>query len=691
MKMKKNHFIHFMNFKKTLSTLTALMLVTRLLATVTVTENPTGTVTIEVTGDAGQIGQSTGGQAPYTYTSNITDAGKTAIKSATTLIVKGNINSNDIKALVDQNQVNNTWTINTLNLGGATMSTINVVASSTWSITSHDFLPQSYSHIACTNFTAPVVTDGNLPAYFGSCFTGDLKSVTLPTGYTSIGNDAFSNKQSLTTVKLSPGVVSIGDRAFYLTALSSINFPNSLETIGNEAFKQTKLTTVVFPKNLKSIGAGAFSLTYLYDIYFLGLEAPVVASDSFDDATYKGNGGFSPTNYSAAEPIGDTTYGYAERRNYVNGGNVFGMMHLRSDLTNEQRAKYTDITRNYEVIKPVSEGAYRAFYDIYYGTQKVWPGQYSYEHTYNDAVKGVLWDGVTTYDKDKYMGLHKFSLTGSNVNFDDTETWTFGKKGQQWWTICVPFNMTKAQIDATFGAGTEVCKLSSVIRNKEKYTITLKFKDDRYAAATGADSIVIKAHIAYMIFPTVEPTVDIKFNGYQILSGSPLPTIVKATQEGAVTDSKNYTYRFIGNYLTHWDDEVNNGIATSITMPKYSYFLGAQGNKHVFFYQIGTTGKWNPYTATVQVFDFDTSDGQLYEGEDDSFIITAGAKMQSYFGSQDEGYTTDIELPTPVSNVKTTQSAVFNMNGQKVSNDASSLDTLPAGIYLVNGKKYVVR
>lgn len=677
-------------YHKVLSTLAALMFTASTFAAVTITENPAGTVTIAVSGDAGQIGTYTGGWPAYSYSTSFTDANKAAINNATKLVVTGNINSTDIKTLVDQNRNGNTWTINTLDLGGATMSTIKVEASNAWSITSHDFLPQTYYNIACTNFTAPVVADGILPAYFGSCFTGVLATVTLPTGYTSIGNYAFNGKQSLTTVKLPSGVKSIGDGAFYLTALSNINFPNSLETIGNEAFKQTKLTTVVIPQNLKSIGAGAFTLTYLYDVYFLGLEAPVVASDSFDDATYKGNGGFSPTDYSAAEPIGDTDNGYAERRNYVNGGNVFGMMHLRSDLTNEQRAKYTDITRNYEVIKDPTSNAYRAFNDLYYGSQIVWPGQYSYEHTYNDAVNGVLWDGVTTYDKAKYMGLHKFTLTASNVNFTDTETWTFGKKGQNWWTICLPFNMTKAQIDATFGPNTEVCRLSAVIRNKEQKRITLKFQNDVYANATTDDAIVIEAHQAYMIYPTVSATTNIQFSGFQVVSGSPLPTIVKATNEGNVTNDHSYTYRFIGNYLTHWEQSVNNGVAQAITMPQYSYFLGAQGDKHVFFYQTGASGKWNPYTATVQAFDNDTSTGQKFAGEDDSFIFSSGAKMSSLFG-RFANETTAVESIQTNKSVQPSTQAVYNLHGQLVSLDASELNNLPAGIYLVNGKKYIVR
>lgn len=48
-------------YHKVLSTLAALMFTASTFAAVTITENPAGTVTIAVSGDAGQIGTYTGG------------------------------------------------------------------------------------------------------------------------------------------------------------------------------------------------------------------------------------------------------------------------------------------------------------------------------------------------------------------------------------------------------------------------------------------------------------------------------------------------------------------------------------------------------------------------------------------------------------------------------------------------------
>ncbi len=640
-------------------------------ASVKVTENPSGTVTIAVNGAAGQIGVENiqWGNKSYDYASGMTAAYQALIKTAQNVIITGNINSDDIKTLVAKNQNGNTWTLNTLDMKGASIDKITVEGSE-WYASSHTFMPNGNTRISCKKFVFPHTNDGIVPDYFSACFqrtNSQLETVIIPNGYKSIGKKAFNN-----------------------TTIKHITLPNSLESIGEEAFVEcANLKTIAFPAGLKTIGDKAFNNTKLMDVYFLGKEAPIVGNNAFDAGTYKGNGGFAPTNYSDTNPIGDTKNGYAERRNYINGANTFGLLHLRADLTNEQRAKYTDITRDYRVEKIDENNPnsfYKAFYDLYYGKMKIWPGRVSYEKTFNDAVAGKLWNGTTTYDKDKYMGLHKFTITVSNVYNDDTEKWKFGKKGQQWWTICVPFNMTKAQVTAVFGANTEVCKMNEVVRNKEKRRITLKFKDDQYKNAASDDAIVIKAHEAYMIFPTASPTLDLTFEGYQLEEGSPIPTIISATEEGSVTENGGYTYRFIGNYLSTWNANQNNGVGKPIYMPQYTYFLGAKGGKHVFFYQTGITGKWNPFSATVQVFK-----GQTNFGIDDSFVIESGAKTASFFGTEDDSHTTGIEDVTIEAGNNPATSVVYTLDGRIAGRSQQALNGLKSGIYIVNGKKIVVR
>lgn len=632
-------------------------------ASVTVTESPTGTVTIAVDGEAGQIGQEkdSWGNKTYDYMPAISESDQSMIKNAQNVIITGNINAIDVKALVAKNADNGNWTLNHLDMGGATIDKIEVEGNE-WYASAHTFMPTGNTCIACKKMTLPMTNDHAVPAYFRACFGPSnnisLEEIVLPEGYEVINQSAFKN----------------------LPNLSSVVLPNTLTTIKDNAFEEcAKLKVMVFPESLTMLGDKVFNNTKLMDVYFLGKEAPTVGPDAFDAGTYKGNGGMVMDTY------GNTSEGYAERMNYVNAANTFGLLHLRADLTNEQRAKYVDITRDYKV-EIGDDSKYKAFYDLYYGENKIWPGQKSYEHTFTDAVNGTLWDGVTTYEKDKYMGLHKFTITVSNVYNTDTKKWTFNKlSADQWWTLCVPFSMTKAQVREVFGEDTEVCKFSKVTRNQDERSILLEFKDDQMTSATSDDDIVIHDHIAYMIFPTKQlPTGEnYVFDGYKMETGSPEPTSIKPTFVPAGSEDDECTYRFIGTYLSRWNANENDGVGQPVLMPRYSYFLGAKGGKHQFFYQTGTTGKWNPFTATVQVFK-----GQSHEGIDDSFVVTSGAKMMSFFGGQT---TTGIDtVALELGTGKNAATVVYNINGQVVRHGTSSLEGLPSGVYIVNGKKYVI-
>jgi hypothetical protein len=76
-----------------------------------------------------------------------------------------------------------------------------------------------------------------------------------------IGDRAFYNSASLTSVEIPSSVVEIGDRAFaYCSNLVSVEIPNSVEQIGEWAFSAcTNLASVEIPASVKKIMNGAFS------------------------------------------------------------------------------------------------------------------------------------------------------------------------------------------------------------------------------------------------------------------------------------------------------------------------------------------------------------------------------------------------------------------------------------------------
>ena len=88
-----------------------------------------------------------------------------------------------------------------------------------------------------------------------------LTSVTIPDSVTSIGDYAFCNCTSLTSVTIPDSVTSIGDYAFCnCTSLTSVTIPDSVTSIGYSAFRGcTSLTSVTIPDSVTSIGDAAFS------------------------------------------------------------------------------------------------------------------------------------------------------------------------------------------------------------------------------------------------------------------------------------------------------------------------------------------------------------------------------------------------------------------------------------------------
>ena len=87
-----------------------------------------------------------------------------------------------------------------------------------------------------------------------------LTTINIPDSVTSIGNSAFRECKSLTTINIPDSVTSIGNRAFDgCSSLTSINIPDSVISIGSSAFDGCKsLTTINIPDSVTSIGNRAF-------------------------------------------------------------------------------------------------------------------------------------------------------------------------------------------------------------------------------------------------------------------------------------------------------------------------------------------------------------------------------------------------------------------------------------------------
>lgn len=134
-----------------------------------------------------------------------------------------------------------------------------------------------------------------------------IKSVTLPTGLTKIGNMDFWLCEALEEINIPASVVTIGEAAFQdcsklkkvvlgeatkdiqeyafdgCESLNTVIFPDGVETIGEYAFYECVcLNTVTLPKSLKNIGKFAFANGGLTEITV----PEEVQLDSFDTTSF---------------------------------------------------------------------------------------------------------------------------------------------------------------------------------------------------------------------------------------------------------------------------------------------------------------------------------------------------------------------------------------------------------------------
>lgn len=268
---------------------------------------------------------------------------------------------------------------------------------------------------------------------------------------------------------------------------------------------------------------------------------------------------------------------------------------------------------------------------------------------------------VNEVDQNTYQQMYPFHLSRKFVL-------------NAWNAITLPCDVTGSQIIETFGADAKLCKLEGVNpQNKDQILFSTVSLTDNYSTPA------IVHGECYLIWVTKGP----------VWEENKEYTFLVKKEGDPDAPSQNMTFPY-GNIYTITGVSCPEGMTTPET--NYKTVTTATGTlKYTYFYHRPDNAPAGSYVM---------SGGKMYHIPEawtgllgTCWYITeenptSGRSL--VMAIDGEGGTTDINgIVTEVPGDKAME-GVYNINGQKVA-DGTSLEGLPKGIYIVNGKKHVVK
>lgn len=273
---------------------------------------------------------------------------------------------------------------------------------------------------------------------------------------------------------------------------------------------------------------------------------------------------------------------------------------------------------------------------------------------------------VNEVDHNKYQQSYTFHLSRKFVLSEpENDKWN-------WNAITLPMDVSGSQITETFGEDAKLCKLEGVNPlNKDQILFTPVDLTDYSKPA------IVRGG-CYLICVTNAPDPESEYG-----EGKEYKFIVKSEDDAVVSKDMIFPY---GNIYNIEGVSCPEGM---VTPDNHTVEVGGKLS-YTYFYHRPNNAPKGSYVM---------SGGKMYHIPEDwtgllgtCWYITDlsqdGKTLQ--FMVNGEGGTTDIngivtELPGD-----NAHEGVYNINGQKVA-DGTSLNGLPKGIYIMNGKKYVIK
>lgn len=310
-----------------------------------------------------------------------------------------------------------------------------------------------------------------------------------------------------------------------------------------------------------------------------------------------------------------------------------------------------------------------------------------YSGTYEFGIDSYGTDN-TTFSEDNTDGIDEYRY-GYARQFNLVRDFNITAAGQEanakWEALVLPVNLTATQVRTAFGNDVKLSKLVGLANNGNQ----IRF--EAVDLTSNPDATVILAGDCYVIKVTKAPEVarnmPYKFDVY---SNDEFNDDVKVpvTYYGPIYQIDGLTRTSkLGDLIKANGGSYADGVVTK------TYETSDGPLKYTGYFYWNQTAPKDAYVVSRgKMFYLDADNtwanltGTMWKLEGSSF--TGAKELSVDFGDGD--ITNGISGITVEGENNVNATGIYNLNGQKVS-DGTSTETLSKGIYIVNGKKYVVR
>ncbi len=301
--------------------------------------------------------------------------------------------------------------------------------------------------------------------------------------------------------------------------------------------------------------------------------------------------------------------------------------------TNYDHTGYMTISEGYVTYRfPVKAG--KTYYLFASGTKLALSGfsfkkdeSYKTENLPNVTLDGKA-DNKTTIDN--LTEGKQYNVTLNNRSFGSG----------RWYALVLPFSVSQKQMKSVFGDGVKVLHYNNVTGT------TLNLFEHYYQMIVGGTPVLVK------------PSQDVQ---------NPVFNNVTLTSK-EVVDIENSGYKCTGS----WND---------VDFPEYSYFINAKDSKFYLYDPTMVTGDKKPHAGAFRTWIISTSNNPS----------TAKRLTMRINGIESYGQATAIwsVISGNDDNAEVASKGIYSLSGLKMN--VTDIRSLSKGIYIVNGKKYIVK